>query len=326
MNYSINDGVKCFSELKKSYLDNCKYGRRLSLETCKSYGFDLKIFTEFVETNLNKYSDEIRIEELNRELLRAFIFEQNSSFKVSTVKRRIACLRSFYNYLLDEGVVEYSPIERLHVQIKKEGRLPNCLELEEVKAILKAAYEFNGNPPLTMSEDVMQMVRLRDIAILEVLFATGMRVGELCSLSHSQLDFGTGLVRIIGKGNKERQLYIGSKDVITAVTNYLKQAEKVGYLNDRIFVDRWGEPISSQAIRAVVRKFSKLAGIKRKITPHVFRHTFATMLLEEGVDIRYIQEFLGHSSIATTQIYLHASEAKKKDILAKNHPRCHMSI
>ncbi len=144
---------------------------------------------------------------------------------------------------------------------------------------------------------------------------------ELCSLTFQNFDLNQQAIRIVGKGQKERLLYIGSGDVMKAVRRYLACAENLRFKSEYIFLNRWGAPLSCQSVRYMANKYANLAGIQRKVTPHTFRHTFASLLLEEGVDIKYIQEFLGHSSISTTQIYLHTSEKKKREIFAGMHPR-----
>lgn len=162
---------------------------------------------------------------------------------------------------------------------------------------------------------------IRDIAVCELLFATGMRISELCSIPSENIDLENGIVRIYGKGSKERILQIGHKDVICALSEYRKafscEIDSSGYF----FVNRLHNQLSDQSVRYMINKYVEIAAIKVHITPHMFRHSFATLLLEQDVDIRYIQRMLGHSSITTTEIYTHVSNTKQKDILLNRHPR-----
>lgn len=167
---------------------------------------------------------------------------------------------------------------------------------------------------------------LRDIAVLELLFATGMRVSELCSLSNSSIDLQDGVIKIYGKGSKERIIQVGNPDVLAAVNSYYcafsNQIHKAGWF----FVNRLGNRLSDQSVRNMINIYVELAEIDQHITPHMFRHSFATLLLEEDVDIRYIQQLLGHSSITTTQIYTHVTSKKQRDILTSKHPRNRIKI
>ena len=161
---------------------------------------------------------------------------------------------------------------------------------------------------------------------MELLFATGMRISELCSLKPSDLDFESRNVLIYGKGAKERILQIGNPEVMAALVAYRdvfqEEIEECGYF----FVNRLKKKLSDQSVRFMIRRYAEMAGIQQHITPHMFRHSFATLLLEQDVDIRYIQRMLGHSSISTTEIYTHVSNRKQKDILVNKHPRNWMEV
>ena len=162
---------------------------------------------------------------------------------------------------------------------------------------------------------------LRDAAIVELLFVTGMRISELCSLKRDSINLHNGTVLIYGKGNKERRVQIGNNSVIHILKkykdNFIAEIENSGYF----FTNQSGKVLSDQTVRRMINKYTALASIEQHITPHMFRHTFATSLLEADVDIRFIQEMLGHSSITVTEIYTHVAVAKQKDILTKKHPR-----
>ena len=167
---------------------------------------------------------------------------------------------------------------------------------------------------------------LRDIAILEMLFATGARVSELCQIKNDSLDFETHTIKILGKGSRERIIQIENIEVISALHEYYNaftdDIKNTGYL----FINKLHMPLKDQSVRDIICKYVKMAGYDLHITPHMYRHSFATSLLEEDVDIRYIQQLLGHSSITTTQIYTQVSTNKQKEILSTKHPRNKMSI
>jgi site-specific recombinase XerD len=183
-------------------------------------------------------------------------------------------------------------------------------------------YQYKNLAPSEYQSKILS----RDIAVIELLFATGIRISELCSLKPSDIDLESQNVLIYGKGSKERMIQIGSMDVINALTEYQaiykNEIENCNYY----FVNRRKQKLSEQSVRFMIKKHTNIAAINQHITPHMFRHSFATLLLEEDVDIRYIQKMLGHSSITTTQIYTHVSIEKQKDILTTKHPRNFMVI
>ncbi len=167
---------------------------------------------------------------------------------------------------------------------------------------------------------------IRDIAVIELLFATGIRISELCSLKQKDLDIDNRQVLIFGKGAKERILQIGNGEVISALVEYKKLFEKELADSEWLFVNRLHHRLSEQSVRFMINNYVELAGIEMHITPHMFRHSFATLLLEADVDIRYIQKMLGHSSINTTEIYTSVSLHKQKEILEERHPRNGMRV
>ena len=162
---------------------------------------------------------------------------------------------------------------------------------------------------------------IRDIAVIELLFATGVRISELCSLKPSDIDLESNNILIYGKGSKERILQLGNPEVLAALNLYQETFQKDIDACGYFFVNRLHHKLSDQSVRFMINRYAELAGISQHITPHMFRHSFATLLLEQDVDIRYIQKMLGHSSISTTEIYTHVSNTKQKDILVNKHPR-----
>lgn len=167
---------------------------------------------------------------------------------------------------------------------------------------------------------------MRDAAAIELLFATGMRISELCSLGKNDICFEDSTVLIYGKGSKERRIQIGNDDVIKVLKEYCEEYQKEIQNCQHFFANQAGRALSDQAVRRLINKYTSLAAIDLHITPHMFRHTFATSLLEADVDIRYIQEMLGHSSINVTEIYTHVAVSKQRDILTTKHPRKNFHI
>lgn len=300
---------------KDRYLHHCLCTKRLSDLTVSAYEIDLHQFLEFLES---RYPDHTCGSTISKTILQEYILFMNDHYKVPTVKRKVASLKGFFNWLADEEIVETSPFLQIHLHMKEPKRLPNVLTFREMNRILKAAY----NDKTSISD----FLYYRDIAILEVLFETGLRVHELCNLKYSDCDFRSHTFRIIGKGNKERKVYLTNPDSIIAFENYIRTVRKYHIKSEYIFLSKYSSPLSTQAVRILVDKYTKLAGIKRHITPHAFRHTFASLLLDNGVELKYIQEFLGHSSITTTQIYLHLRESTSKKILKNKHPRGQMKL
>ena len=299
----------------QDYLHFAMYTKRLASLTISAYEIDLKQFYLFLK---KEYPDISSAQDISKAILQNYIFLLNEKYAVSSAKRKIACLKGFFCYMMQEEDMANNPFLQISLKMRQPHRLPKVMTLNEVDQILKAAY--------ADTHFLSDFLYRRDIAVLEMLFATGMRVHELCNLKCGDFDRYDSILRIIGKGDKERFLYITNSEVVDALQNYKRMIKKYKLKNEYLFLNRYGQQLSTQAARNIVTKYSKLAGIQRSITPHVFRHSFATLLLEEGVDIKYIQEFLGHSSITTTQIYLHVSSASSKRILSCKHPRKKLNL
>lgn len=290
----------------------CTTHRKLSPLSVKHYGFDMRLFMRFLKERDPSITS---CSQVTKDILNAYVDYLSGKYKVKTIKRKIACLRSFFNFLEYEEIIEDSPFQKFHLNMKEGFRLPKTMALAEVNLILDAAYSQNARGPGE------EFTRIRDAVILELLFAGGLRVSELCALTYSDLDINTGSLCIHGKGNKERVVYLENQEIIQVLNDYLEIRNTIDINLPFLFVTKFRGPMSTQGVRNLVTKYVKLAGITKNITPHVFRHSFASLLLEEGVDIKFIQDFLGHSSISTTQIYLHTTGEKKREIMSKMHPR-----
>lgn len=306
--------MKILSNHILDYLDFCKYQKELNEKTIKAYRIDLLQFITYMDG-----TDGL----LSKANLSNFITTLHQQYRPKSVKRKIASMKAFFNHLMYEEIITENPFAKMKVKFNTPFLLPRTIPLNVIAEILALPYQMKNQQTLSAYQ---YHVVLRDIAVLELLFATGMRVSELCSLTDMDVDLVEGNIKIFGKGSKERIVQIGNKDVIASLIEYKNafndRIEKVGFF----FVNRLMHRLSEQSVRFMINKYVDLTGLHLHITPHMFRHSFATLLLEEDVDIRYIQQLLGHSSIVTTQIYTHVASKKQRDILSLKHPRNKISI
>lgn len=295
--------------LLEKYLTFCQTQKRLDAKTLKAYRIDLNQF------RLNIPSQDIR--QITSDLLENYIASLHQQYKPKTVKRKIASLKAFFHYLEYKEYIDRNPFNRIQVKFREPALLPKTIPLQTVETFLSTIYTFRSNAPT----DYQQKNALRDAAVIELLFATGIRISELCSLKSLNVNLYEKTILIYGKGSKERKIQIGNDDVINILIeykeNFITEIQRCNYF----FVTQSGSPLSDQSVRRMINKYASLAAIELHITPHMFRHTFATSLLEADVDIRYIQEILGHSSINVTEIYTHVAMSKQRDILTTKHPR-----
>lgn len=300
--------VMNIQERIEPYLEYCQYRKELDDKTVKAYRIDLRQYFDFVSKAEPAKSD-----------IEGYVTNLHKKYKQKTVKRKLASVKAFYNYLEDEEVIKESPFRRVKVKFKEAIVLPRIVLRAEIERLLNYMYS---------CKTVERKYRywLRDIAVIETFFATGARVYEISNIKKDCIDLKSGLIRIKGKGNKERYIQIGNSDVIKLLNEYYLENESAVKKSGYFFVNNRDGRFTEQSIRIMLKKYSKAAGISRKITPHMFRHSFATFLIEEGVDISCVQRILGHSSIKTTQIYIHVASKKQAEILRNMHPRNQMKI
>lgn len=300
--------------LISNYLEYCKTQKRLDEKTLKAYIIDLKQFSTLTSCK--------EITMITPNTLETHIAQLHQQYKPKTVKRKIASLKAFFHYLEYKDIIEHNPFNKIQVRFREPVILPKTIPLHTIETFLSIIYRQRYNA----KTDYQKRNALRDAAIIELLFATGMRISELCALKNNDVNLFDGTILIHGKGDKERRIQIGNDAVIHILeeykNNYLFEIQNCKHF----FTNQSGNALSDQAVRRMINKYTSLAAIDLHITPHMFRHTFATCLLEADVDIRYIQEMLGHSSINITQIYTHVAVAKQKDILTTKHPRKDMHI
>lgn len=295
----------------EQYLLSCRYQKGLNIKTLKAYRIDLQQFAAFTKSNQL---------ELKREHILQYISNLQETYRSRTVRRKIASVKAFCNYLEYEQIIVESPFTRLRLKLNAPLILPRTIPLSAIEAVLAAAYRQKTSD----QSEQQRKISLRDIAVLELLFATGIRVSELCSLKPDDIRLDEGEVKIYGKGAKERFVQLTNPAVIQVIDDYRKANEAAIGQANAFFVNRLQRPLTDQSVRGIIRKYERLAEVDLHITPHMFRHSFATLLLEADVDIRYIQGLLGHSSVVTTQIYTHIAGKKQRDILSTKHPRNQM--
>ena len=287
-----------------TYLD---IERNYSQNTVASYRTDLVDFKRF----LLRIGDSLpSTDEIDHLTVRGYLADlQERQLARATVLRRLSSLRSFFKYLCRRDELDTDPTAALATP-KVRRRLPEFLELSEVELLLSAP-------------DTKTVVGLRDQVILELLYSTGMRVSELLALNLSDLDRQSTLVKVRGKGEKERILPVGGA-AMSALDNYLIRRHELekGKPFQAIFLSERGNRIpDAKSVRRRIEKYARVAGIRKKVTPHTLRHTFATHMLNAGADLRSVQELLGHASLSTTQIYTHVTADRLRRVYEKTHPR-----
>lgn len=293
----------------QNYLEYCKNQKRLDDKTLKAYRIDLTQFYHQIPST--------DISNISPALLENFIATLHQEYKPKTVKRKIASLKAFFHYLEYKELLEQNPFHKIHVKFREPVILPKTVPLHTIEVLLSTIYK-----QLSIAKTAYQRRNaLRDAAVIELLFATGMRISELCSLEANAINLYDRTILIYGKGSKERRIQIGSDAVVDILMKYKNDFQSEIQSCNHFFANQNGSPLSDQSVRRMINKYTSLAAIEMHITPHMFRHTFATSLLEADVDIRYIQEMLGHSSINITEIYTHVAMAKQRDILMNKHPR-----
>ena len=291
------------------YLTFCEEQKRLDAKTLKAYRIDLRQFVEALEN--------FSFPEITTNILEHFIATLHRKYKPKTVKRKIASLKALFHYLEYRDIISVNPFNKLQIKFREPVILPKIIPLHLIEALLTVMYREKD----AAQTEYQRMATLRDIAVIELLFATGMRISELCSLKPENVNLHDRNILIYGKGSKERTIQIGSDAVVHVLEEY-KEVYKVGMEScGYFFVNKFRQRFSEQSVRTLINKYSSLAAIELHITPHMFRHSFATYLLESDVDIRYIQKMLGHSSITVTEIYTHVTMEKQRDILTAKHPR-----
>ncbi|MEW4325225.1 site-specific tyrosine recombinase XerD [Rossellomorea marisflavi] len=291
----------------EDYMHFLTVEKGLSKNTIDSYKRDLKSYSLYIK-NVEGMEGWNEVSRVNIVQFLGHLGDQGKSSK--TVARHVASIRSFHQFLLREKAVEQDPTVHLETP-RTERKLPKILSLSEVETLLEAP---DASTPLGM----------RDKAMLELLYATGIRVSELIGMKLDDLHLNMGFIRCIGKGNKERIIPIG-QTAMNVLGDYLEHSRlklRSGReRDDHLFLNHHGRGMSRQGFWKNLKALQKKANIEKELTPHTLRHSFATHLLENGADLRAVQEMLGHADISTTQIYTHVTKTRLKDVYTKFHPR-----
>ena len=324
----VKGSEKHFTPLVRQFLDYLSLEKHFSDYTIKSYGADLIQFGQFLAADIGPGANDphkvaatpastdakkLKCEALTiREFLN-YLYGQN--YTKSTTARKLATLRSFYKFLIRRSLVTVNPLTTIRTP-KQEKRLPKCLDLEQVQKLLDAPGDAD-------------ILAARDKAMLEVLYSSGIRVSELVELDMSDMDLQEGVLRVRGKGRKDRLTPIGSQAIKAGQRYFELRAidlkSQQGKHATRVFLNKHGETLSTRSVRRKLDKYLVMAGLDPGISPHTLRHSFATHLLNNGADLRSVQELLGHQSLSTTQIYTHLTTSRMKEVYDSAHPRANTS-
>lgn len=291
----------------KDYITFLRIEKNLSPNTIEAYERDLNRYLQFIKeaqsiTDLNK---------VKQKHIRRYLRVLNDvHLSINSINRAFSSIRSFHNYLAGEEIIETNPMLLLNTP-KAPRKLPQVLSVQEIETILSTV-------------DTTNNLGKRDLAILEILYSGGLRVSELCDLKLTDLLLDAEMIRVTGKGNKQRLVPLGPK-ALQCLNDYYKVVRpglaRKNQNSGRIFLSRNGKPLTRMMVWIIIKKYVALTNIKKDISPHTFRHSFATHLLEGGADLRAVQEMLGHADISTTQIYTHLDKEYLKEVHRTFHPR-----
>jgi integrase/recombinase XerD len=279
--------------------------RGLSKNTIDSYARDITKYSNFIYSSISKSLTAC----INKDLLLFLSHLKEKGYSSKSIARNVSSIKSFYRFLHNENIIKQNPFIEIKTP-KTEKRLPDVLNEEEVNLVLSAP-------------DVNDNSGLRDKALFEVLYATGLRVTELVSLTVNTVNLEAGFLIVMGKGSKERIVPMGD-EAVSWIRRYLADSRPIflkNTISDFLFLNRYGKPLSRQGFWKIIKKYCLIAGITKKVSPHTFRHSFASHLLGGGADLRSVQTMLGHSDISSTQIYTHIDKGALKKIHQKYHPR-----
>jgi integrase/recombinase XerC len=288
------------------YINYLEAERNVSPYTVRNYTTDLLDFFNFLGAK-----DINSLNEVDRHVLRDYLSHLiEQGIVKASIARKLSAIRSFYRYLLREEMVSTSPVEATSSP-KLDRRLPSFLSVEEMNRLLEA-------PDLSTPQGQ------RDRALLELLYASGLRVSELVKLNLEQIDLDSREIRVMGKGSKERMVLMG-EPAARALSNYLRQGRPELFgtrirMTNAAFINRYGERLAERRVQRILGKYGRIAGIGRRVHPHMLRHTFATHLLDGGADLRVVQELLGHANLSSTQIYTHVSQSQARKVYLSAHP------
>ena len=305
----------------RDYLDFCVTQKQLSPKSLRAYQYDIGHFLHFIKDS--------KLEACNADALQAY-FRQltDKGLRHSSILRKLASLKSYFHYLSESDVLKPNPLQHIKIKSRVPPALPRVMSIAEARSLLLAPRKrilnlVSMNRAFVSSNGMTYTAfsQLQFLVVLELLFATGMRIGEICTLDIADVDLSQQMLRVLGKGNRQRLVSIAQQDVIDVLTYYVNERRKRNHNQPELFINRRGSRLTPDSVRLALRQYLAECGISKRITPHYFRHTAATLLLDAGVDIRIIQELLGHRSIVTTQRYTHVSIQTQRATISNKHPR-----
>lgn len=300
--------------LCQEFLTHCRVARKLSANTLAAYAVDLQEFCRFA-------GPDIQAAAIDRGLLRGYLayLADARGLRPTSVKRRVACLKVMFRWLELEEVLAVNPFHRLDAQIRLPRKLPRTLTREETAALRRTAVSQAGLwRPLTAERvaGAGDHDAVTALVAIEIMLCTGMRVGELAAVRLGDIALAEGVITVNGKGSRQRQVFLPPEEA-ALLSGYLGYRAAQHFPGDSLLVNRLGGRAGTERLRALVRRVGEAAGLTRRITPHMLRHTAATQLLEHGLDIRHVQRLLGHQSITTTEGYTHVSNASLKNAVLR---------
>lgn len=297
------------------FLGHCFDHRKLSCHTLKAYRHDLGHFRAFISGS----SNDAPLDSIGQGSVQKWLGGMQG-VKPRTVRRRLAALKSMFSSMVRSGNISSNPIAGMRCEVKVGSSLPRTIARSTVRSLLRSPRKHT-----TMKSSAVGRV-IQETALIETMFSTGMRVSEVVATNIGQLDMDRLVISVCGKGNREREIPIVCEAFREILSQHIaRRTEQGATAEGPLFINSRGTRMSDQSARTILRRHAARIGARR-ITPHMLRHTVATLLLEDGVDLRHIQRLLGHSSIATTTIYVHVSERSQRQVLARRHPRNKMNI
>ncbi len=306
--------TKAIDRFLSGYFSTCQRSEK----TIRAYSIDLRQFREHVGGRKS-------LARIGPEELEGWAAElKGAGYASSSIRRKFAALKVFFGYWVRRGELEQSPTWRIRLDLAPERVLVKVLTVDEVRRILRQAKQELGRYPRRLSTSIDEtFLALRNLAIVELLFATGIRVGELASLALGDLHLEERALTVNGKGSRQRLALLPDSESYRAVATYAEHRQNIPADHADLFVNAFGGALSTQGAANVVSRLAVRAQIVQRVTPHMFRHTVATLLLQSGADIRIVQEFLGHATISTTQRYTHITKSHLDQKLRQHHPNLH---
>ena len=301
-------------EVIRKFLFYCQSEKNLNPDTLKAYATDLKQFASFL-----KYTkDMANFECMSKETLNKYL-QKISPLKPTTIKRKVASLKAMLNFFEWADDEYVNPFHKLKICLKEPNLAPSVMTLGEVTKLLTIMHKELANNPGTNSYSYQ--AQTCNLAMAEILFATGMRVYEVCNLNSGDVNIEKGTIRVLQKNNKERIIHLCQSETLSIITNYYKSYRQGIESNAPFLINRLGQRTSPQLVRLMIKSYAEKARLPKRVTPHTFRNTFINLLLEQGVDIKYIRDMLGYGSYIATNENTPVNPNEKKEILFTKHPR-----